>query len=451
MKRRIAIQKMMFAMPALMGIPSVFTSCNDTLPDNKAKIIVVGAGAAGIYAAHLLIQQGFDVIVLESSNQIGGRIKALTGFADFPIELGAEEVHGENSVFYEILQNQNTAFVDTDSEDYYFLDGTLSAESALSNDNDLQAAFDLIDNIINFTGNDMTVQAFIEQQNIPHRVVHLLNAQIGNEYGTSNDQIGMQGLAEAEELWTAGNQNFLLQNKSILQVLIQECNQTPFLIKTNTWVTQIDYSGEKVGLIDSLGQTYQADRVLITVPISILRDGDITFSPSLPVQKVEAFHKIGMNTGMKIILKFSERFWAADTGSIYGSGLIPEFWSTGLGRSLQNNILTGFVHGQNAETLQFNDPVSTALAELDAIYGQGVASSKIVNSFVMNWGNQFAIRGTYSYPKPNSAGARDVIAAPLQNKLFFAGEATHTGGHFGTVHGALETAQRAVQEILDSF
>ena len=163
-------------------------------------------------------------------------------------------------------------------------------------------------------------------------------------------------------------------------------------------------------------------------------------------------NQIGMGIGMKVILKFSSQFWPDDTDSIYGNGLVPEFWVTsGGGRSKADHVLTAFVMGANAETLLTlgTNMVAAICVELDTIFGSATATSSLIDSHIENWADNALVLGTYSYPLVGmSPGARRELAAPIAEKIYFAGEATHYAGHAGTVHGALESAYRAVEELV---
>ena len=89
----------------------------------------IGAGASGLYAAHLLQKKGAkNIQILEASLSYGGRIKTLSGFADFPVELGAEEIHGDNNVFYRLAKNAGATFTDESTSDYYFFKNSLKNE-----------------------------------------------------------------------------------------------------------------------------------------------------------------------------------------------------------------------------------------------------------------------------------------------------------------------------------
>jgi monoamine oxidase len=448
--RRQLLKNIAIALPAGMLMPSLLTACRKDEIKFSGKAIVIGAGASGMYAAYLLNNYGIDVSVLEAASVYGGRIRPLQGFSDFTIELGAEEIHGENSTWHDIVTSLNKEFVNADDESFYFVDSLLKSETQLANDNDINALYELTDNIENYFGADKTMTQYLADNNIAQRVSHIGNALLGNEFGTSNDRLGATGVASSSRKWNAGNQNFMLKNAHYLQVLEEKFASILPKIQLNTQVKTINYSGSQILLTDQNGNSYEADKIIITVPLSILQSNDITFAPALSTSKQTAINSIGMGAGMKIVLKFSTTFWATNLGSVYGSGYVPEFWATGLGRSADNNTLTAFVMGEKAEYLSSLDAgaIDIVVAELDQMYGAGVASGSLIESHIMDWSQEPFIKGAYSYPKVGTGNSRETLAQSIDDKLFFAGEATHTEGHEGTVHGAIETAQTAVEELV---
>lgn len=434
---------------------AALTSCNKENkagdPANfKGRVAIIGAGAAGLYAGYLLQQKGTDYIIYEASDRVGGRVRPLKGFADFEIELGAEEIHGKKSVWYDWVKSTNASFIDSSTVDFFQIGNQFKNQDQWSSDADFQAAIRLSDQARNFTGSDVSLQQFVENNKLAQRVQHIVNAQVANEYGTSASRLSLKGISEEARLSSAGSDDLSVAGRTFLSVLEEKCKDVLPKVKINTPITKIDYSGQRIALDDAQGQRYQADKLIITVPLAILRAGDIQFVPALPATKTDAFKKIGMDAGLKIFLAFNKRFWAAETGSIYGTGLVSEFWVASRGRSSQANVLTAFVNGSNAETLasRGSAAVQTVVQELDAMYGRGVASGSLTNAYVMDWRKEPYIKGAYSYPMLGGGiDARQEIANSVLRKVYFAGEATHTGGHSGTVHGAIETAQRAVNEL----
>ena len=413
------------------------------------RVVVIGAGAAGLYAGWTLQDEGASVTILEASAVHGGRLRVLEGFADFPIELGAEEVHGERSILHTLLVADGARFVDADDADVYFVDGERRGEGVLEED-DFADAEAFVDALGDWEGDDVTIAARIADEGLAARTNFLTDAWIGNEFGAQNDLIGARSLAQGDAAWTAGGANFALDGTTLLGHLESALAAILPAVKTGQVVTRVDHDADGVTVTCADGTTYAADAVIVAVPITILRDGDITFSPALPDDKLAAIGKVPMGAGMKVVLSFARRFWDANTGSIYGAAHVPEFWATGLGRSDENLVLTAFVMGDKAEALSAmgDDAIATVLADLDTIYGAGVASGAYVDGVILDWLKEPTIRGAYSYPGPGSHAARAIVAEAVGETVYFAGEATHTEGHFGTVHGALETGERAAEAVL---
>jgi monoamine oxidase len=455
MQRRGFIRNAFLCLPFGSTIASTLLSCDppppdDLLPpDQRKKIMVIGAGLAGIYAAHLLLMRGHDVEILEADRQWGGRIRALEGFVDFPVELGAEEVHGQKTAWYNLIRRAGGVFIDVDDEDYYQIDDKLNLSGFFSSDPDVRRAINFIEEAETYDGPDKTVDAFAKERGVSDRVMHLVNARLGNEYGTSIDRISIKGLAEESNFWTAGEKNFALSNRSYKQIIEASFPNVLERIVLQTPVKSIDYTSNSIKVTDAKNVTRTVDKVVVTVPLTILKAGDIEFKPALPADKLNALTKIGMGAGMKIILKFKRRFWAANTGSIYGAGAVPEYWFIANGRN-NSTVLTAFVMGAKAEslTVKGSGAITAVLADLDKIYGVGVATGAFEEGRIMDWSKEPYIRGAYSFPiVGNGIDMRKALAKPIGDKIYFAGEATHIAGHSGSAHGALETAIRAAQEI----
>lgn len=442
---------------ALGGLlPVVLPGCRRYGPVEEygGKVIIIGAGAAGLYAASLLRSAGATVDVFEASDKVGGRIRELADFSDFPIELGAEEVHGQKSIWYDIVCDSGAKFVRGSEEDVFFVNGERLTEADMDDDADYQDLLRLIDELDGYSGAEQSIEAYLQQQGVPGRLLPLANALLGNEHGSSNSRVSVLGVAQEDALWTAGNKNFLLKDRSFLSILQEKFADVVADVHLNSLAIRVDYAGDTVSVlvVDSGGSAvYEADKVIVTCSVAALKAGLIQFVPGLPYTKEQAMAKIGMADGMKVILKFSSQFWPDDTGSIYGSGIVPEFWVTSGGGRSSDHVLTAFVNGENATTLAALGAgmVAEICGELDTIFGGTVATDALVDSHVENWKADPHTLGTYSYPMEGGGPtARRELAAPIGDKVYFAGEATHYEGHAGTVHGALESAYRAVEELV---
>jgi len=417
----------------------------------KGKVIVIGAGAAGMYAAYLLHQQGINVQVLEASDRYGGRIKSLQGFSDFEIELGAEEIHGERSLWYDMVRHSGAQLITEELNELYYFNGTVKTYAQATENTFFNKVLEVMDSFRSYAGNDISAEAYGNISGINAAVQHLYNGMVGNEMGSGNAEVGMYGLREIEEKWASGKIDSRIKYRSLLSVLEQTFVDVLDKIILNSPVAALDYTASKITVTSSNGQLYEADKVIVTVPLTVLRSNEISFTPALSAERMNAFDRIGMDRGIKIILKFTERFWPSSTSYIYSEGNVPIYWATGAGgRSASDNLLTAFVCGTRADFVasQGEGMIPIILSELDALFGD--ATLNYVTHHIQDWGEEDFIHGAYSYSKPGTGNAREIIAKNIDSKVYFAGEATHTGGHFATVHGAMETALLAVHEILEA-
>lgn len=466
MNRRLFIRNFGTAATGL-ALPALLFSCteeealgiyqNEDHPDPliqrniSPSVIVIGAGAAGMYAASWLKYKGAQVTVLESSDRRGGRVKGLTDFADFTVELGAEYIEGQYSFLYQWAVAQGAQFVDYPPEDYYRLDGLLQTESQIINDPDVNAAWDLIYSYPYYNGPDRSITAYADDLGIAHRVRHILEGDLGNEWGTDNDHLSIKGIAQESNAWTAGSNVFPLRNMGYNEILDTQCANILPDIQYNKKVVQILYSpGQLPQVQDQNGQWHSADAVILTVPLAILKNNTITFDPPLPSWKTSAIQNIGMGSGLKIILRFQERFWPENLRYITSDLLSTVWWYTSKQRG-NDHVLTAFIMGDNAAQLSSQGPaaVNTVLQELDIMYGGQVATNNLIASHIEDWGLNPHIGGSYSFPLVNGGGlsSRRNLNKALYGKLFFAGEATHFRGHNSTVHGALETGLWAAKSL----
>ena len=463
MDRRILLRQLLWGIPAGIVLPSLFNSCKkDALIDESpftGKVIVIGAGASGIYAAHLLMKNGVDVTILEASNRVGGRMMANTSFADFPIEMGAEEIHGKRSVLYDLASFVSPEnLVEHIGKDFYWMNNLLRDEQNLlslsENAGEVETMFQLIDSLGTYPEENKLLSQYLVDFPLISTLHPIVNALVANEYGSSNNRIGMLALKEAEAGYSSGNESFGLNGISYWQLFERAFADAIDKVVLNEAVQTIDYSGTNVRVKSISDLDYVADRVLITVPLTMLKNNSIDFIPVLPSDKKQAIQSIEMGNGIKITLKFTSPFWEAETNSILGASLVPEYWVTNADKTSNGNYLTAFIMGESADQLALlseNEAIQELLNELSTLYPNANVQSLFSGEFLYkNWANEPFIGGAYSYPSINSAGQREKLAASVSKKLYFAGEATNFNGHLATVHGAMESGYRAVLELLES-
>jgi monoamine oxidase len=415
-------------------------------------VIVIGAGAAGLAAAERLVDTGCDVTVLEASDRVGGRIRHLENFADFPVELGAEEIHGLENCLVPLVRQADMELIRHETaHDYIRYDGKLISLEAARAGEDLREAFEFVDTLSRFEGPAWTVEQCVVARHLPGHAWHYLDSRLGVEHGTTLDRLGMRGFAGYERNWQLREENYTVRQPYVrmLDPLLAKVRDR---IGFGAIVARIEWGGPQALVRLAGGEDLPADAVIYTGSVAVLRDAPPEFSPALPVEKREAIANIGMDGGMKIVMKFSRRFWPEDMYFLHSDTFWPQFWTPGKGRGGEAHVLTAFVSGTRADFLRQLDVdlVEFALGELDRIFGGRIASQLFEDAYIADWTTEPFVRGLYSFPLAQTEiRHREALAAPLGGKLFFAGEATDLEGHSGTVHGAIESGRRAAREVMN--
>ena len=439
-RRHFLKQSSLLTIGGILLPSTLLTTCRkETLFEDvtyDGKVIIIGAGAAGLYAAYILKSKGIDFQILEASSTYGGRLGKLTGFANFPIDTGAQWLHGENSILGDLIKSSKTKITRDDSETKFWFNNQLI--DALPQNTNIFEGEELP---------DISYEAYALQNGLGNEYKYIIE-NIAGDQGAAASHLSVYGNNKDEENWSAGDDDFKFEETFFDLIDKEIASQVKDQILINTIITKIDYSQSEIKLTDSNNNTFNANKVIITVPISILKSGDIQFIPALPIEKTTAFSKIGMDAGMKVFLKFSNKFFDQN---IIGGSVCAAYADDSIGKAQNDNILLAFIMGDQAEYLTSlgSDVAITAalLQELDLMYN-GQATASFIASHVENWTTNPFVKGAYSYSTVGMGDARKTASQVLGEKLYFAGEAMNTNGHHQTVHGAIETGYREVINML---
>jgi len=479
-KRRKAIKNIGLGLTAGLWLPSALSSCKKDDPGPEVPfdgtVAIIGGGAAGLYTADILNSKGINVIVLEASNQLGGRVRSLRNqheipvqtSADFPVELGAEIVYGTNSSWGNIIKNYTLTRIelDTQSTEQFILDNQAKTAADWAGDSDLQAVKSFIDGLPAYAGGDVSMS---QAAGVSARAQALLNSMAGNRFGSSSDRIGARGVSEALGLIGHDNVAYMIKTNPLQDIITSRFNGIMGKVQLNTAIKNINYAGDKIILTDQNNSQIEVDKVVVTVPLGVLKTGGIVFSPALPGANVTAMNKIGMDHSLRIIIDFKKNFWGNGTGFLWGGTEGPAYFNTGVARSEFYRTLSVTIHGPKAAELSAlgDGMLNEILAELDLIYN-GDASlfvrrqllfdsegNPVVGDpvwFKADWGADEFFKGGISFlPPGSSVQDRIDFSAPINNKVFFAGEATDDKGDAGTISGALNSAERVAEEVVESI
>jgi monoamine oxidase len=422
------------------------------------KIVVVGAGISGLAAARTLADRNNkELIVLEARERIGGRIWTERGTMGVPIELGASWIHGAGKNPLHLLAlEKKYRLVETDSKpDTFWADGKrMSGPEREEIDILFRKLRDKVyDKQKSLSArNDISVrQAFEDLQknsdlsdSAKKGIEHLIASEIENDYASTSDYLSLKYWDTVH--WFKGG-DWLIPDgyDQILNLLAKGLR-----IQLQTAVNHVEISEGQVRVSTTGGETLIADRVLITVPLGVLKNRRIKFTPELPKQKLAAIDALEMGAFDKLYLKFPECFWMKDATWIEYAGENPSAWPMflNLSRETGEAIIVAFNVGNFARELEKKSDeeiLQQALTVLRTIYGKEIPEP--VATRVTRWSEDPYAFGSYSYvPVGKSPDLFDVLAEPVGNRLFFAGEAC-SSKDYSSAHAAFMSGLAAARKI----
>ena len=414
--------------------------------------IIIGAGAAGIAAGRKLYDADRSITILEARNRIGGRIWTDTTLTDFPIEYGAEFIHGAGAVTQTLVraagfhtspaprkqqlrwgtENGMTLLADLSPQQQQLMEALFTAYSRLPTQANLAADEALADYLYRhgFTPAEIEIADVLFAQTCCAPIKTLSCADLVREM--------MSDRAGPEEFRITEGYGPLLTTYS-----------AGLPIQLNSAVHTIRHTAQGV-TIDTDREQLKAHNVLITVPVSVLQTDLITFEPALSPSKQAAISTFRTAAATKLIYQFSEPLWDESLVYVMHTGIAARWWTPGYPRPNAATICC-FVTANRAETIDAmteEEALNVGLDELAHLLQRSDVHNKCRAAKRIAWAQDPFARGGYAHITPGAAAARPILAQPEQNRLFFAGEATAYTTNPQTVHGAIESGWRAASEIL---
>jgi len=417
-------------------------------------VLVVGAGVAGLAAAQELQRAGAEVIVLEARDRIGGRTTTLVreGFA---LDLGASWIHGvDGNPLTELVEDAGLGLIETSVESSIGFDAAtangLVDDAALARagarlDAAVQEGYDAdVDQPLRLVVDAAVRGASAEDARL---IRYLAASAIENEYAGSIDELSAWWFDDAGAF---GGGDAMIEGgyAQVPEVLAEGLD-----VRLGAPVTAIAWASDGVA-VETMAESFEADAVIVTVPLGVLQSGAISLDPGLPDAQQAAVDSLGMGVLNKVFLQFDEVFWD-DTvdwiGIVPPDGLDPWVdWVT-IGRADDVPVLLGFAagdFGRRVDGLSDEQVVASALAALRSAYPD---APEPVDALVTRWGADEFARGSYSFAAVGSdPSMRDDLATPVGEQVYLAGEAT-SREHPSTVHGALLSGRRAAEQVLDTL
>ena len=427
-------------------------------------VIVIGAGAAGLAAAAELGRTGRSVLVLEARDRIGGRVWTHhpAGLA-VPVELGAEFIHGRPAVTFALMRDAGTETVVAPMVRRALQQGKLRPRN--------EAVYESIDRMLKrhaaqLAQKDVSFETFLGRVRDELSPEALAFARMRVRGYDAADPARVSARSIAEEWLGEGNESGHFRPAGgygpLLAALAERAGasvriELQSVVRTVRWARETVEIG---GMHGGKAFHVRARHAIITLPLGVLQQrsnarGAVRFDPELK-EKASALTRLASGTVLKAVLRFRTAFWEEIDGTAYrgvsffhsSRAAFPTFWTSLPSRE---PVIAAWAGGPKATRLAgATGPqvIRHAVRSLASVFGGRVnVETELQASWFHDWQRDPYARGAYSHALVGGANARELLAAPLENMLFFAGEATDADGQHGTVAGALQSGMRVAREV----
>jgi len=433
----------------------------------RERVLVVGAGMAGLVAARLLHDSGFAVTVLEARQRTGGRVWTNDSLGA-PLDLGGSWIHGVDGNPLALWCEKLGVELVESHGDRLLIDKRATAPTRDGQRRRAilgRAAFKTAIEWASWKSKAMARVWGPRSISVKQAVDPLLHAgwlpEIDKLVVATFIEMseGVQGApyeaVSVEEWFPLEGLDRNAQPKGGFATLIGDAAQG-LDIRYGAAVQRLAWSGEGVSATLQSGERLEADRAVITVPLGLLRDGLPMLDPLPPEQQQIAIRRLGYGAGIlgKIYLRFPRRFWPEHPkwfGRLPDSPDRRGTFNTWVNHESETGlpILLSFSNGQTAahldRTASDAEVQEVAMGSLRAMFGSDIPAPEAM--LYPRWLSDPWSRGGYSYPGVGSDPEdRAVHARPLGRRVYFAGEATEPV-EYGTVHAALWSAEQAAEAI----
>lgn len=422
----------------------------------RGRTIVIGAGVAGLAAARALTDAGQEVEVIEARSRIGGRVWTSRLWPDLPVDMGASWIHGTRGNPLTDLADRAGARTVVTSYDRSL---TLDADGrSLDFDRVLAPAARLVEIAQTAAAAedvDVSLAHAIERSSawqradraMRRRVRAWINSTVEHEYAGDWTEVSAQRFDEGEA-FSGEDVLFPAGYDRIATYLARGLT-----LRLGQAVTALAPRGTGVAVTLGSGEVLTADRAIITVPLSVLRAGQIRLAEALAPDRQAAIDSLGMGLLNKCWLRFDRVAWPDDVDWIGWLGPRDGHWAEWISLAGVTGapVLAGFNAASAAHEIEDLDDAATrdaAHQALRAMFGSDFPAP--LDAQVTRWSRDALALGSYSFNAVGTgAASRQTLGGTdWDGRLVFAGEAT-SASHPGTVHGALLSGLEAAAGVIE--
>jgi monoamine oxidase len=436
---------------------------------SEIDVLVLGAGVAGLAAARSLAQAGKQVVILEATRRIGGRIYTehvpRSQTAPLAVELGAEFIHGLPEVTWNLLREAQLETQELDGSHLWFDRGRLTSGEDLPHD-----AATVLEQMSRWlaeqpAGTDETFTDYLRRAHIDGPVAARASSYVEGFNAADRDRIGIAGLARQQQAEDAIDADRLFHVRAgydaVPAYLVAKFRAAGGRLLLDHAVQRIVWGPHAVRMsgAGAAGTPFEltAKQAVITLPLGVLQAAAVQFAPE-PEQLLHDASRLAFGHVIRTSLLFESTYWPEDLSFLYApQELLPTWWTP---MPTRVPLITAWSGGTRASELArrlaaASRPAALLAQALDCLSRiVGVPRTRLeaalISHHAHDWTHDPRYLGAYSYAPASALDASLKMTRPVSDTLFFAGEHTDVTGHWGTVHGALGTGERAAKQILDA-
>ena len=449
----------------VMRTAQYFTYTKNAKPRARS-VLVLGGGVAGLAAARTLAERGIKVTVLEGRDRIGGRVWTRDG-----LDFGAHWIHGtEGNPLTNMARKLSLPiiFVGGDSSysggwEHLVLVGDdgrhLSPEEKLQTILLADSVRDKLDSLrrqrVANNAGDISfreaLEGVLEDEDVTDEERRAVEWHIAlmarDDCGADDPSLSLLWWDEGYEVYGYGDSVFADGFSVLTEALAEGLD-----IRLGHVIERIAHGPPGVTVTTSRG-TFDADAAVVTLPLGVLKSGNVEFLPKLPAGKQHAISRLGMGHLAKVVLRYDKAFWHRDQ-YVYGYLCRPvRDWPTMVISLTKTHdipalvLQAGGALARRIEEMSDEECESWAQSVVRDVFGTTTPAPRSVER--TQWSRDPFSRGSYTYvavgSKPEDIST---LAEPVADKLYFAGEATYRY-HWAGAHGAYASGIREAARILD--
>ena len=364
---------------------------------------------------------------------------------DIPVELGAEFIHGEAAATHAFLEEAGIAAVDSTREQRYLDRGRLRRMNAFVEAQRAVQRAPALRRDVSFDALLARTRVSPKTKTFARMMVQGFDAADPARVSARSivDEWGENGSLGASQPRPQGGYGALCDWLAHTVVAYGARLRIDSPVKTVEW-------NRGSVLVRGASFAFRAKRAVVTLPLGVLQSSQVRFSPSLRTKR-GALGKLASGPVIRVAMRFHTRFWDARAPEIaffhVPEAPFPTFWTP---LPMRAPLLTAWAGGPKAARLTGSskeDLVAAAIRAIETAFHKEKPREQLDSALVQDWQADACSRGGYSYVLVGGEGARERLAEPLEDTLYFAGEATDAQ-EAGTVAGALRSGERAAREVL---